>query len=91
MKLHESLLDDDACRIKVGEVYIQTSNDNAAEYVEKEKKNATAELKEMEQRLAEITGKMDELKVQLYAKFKDSINLEYNEANATDVETYLRK
>eukprot|EP00954_Amorphochlora_amoebiformis_P001655 130408-Amorphochlora_amoeboformis.AAC.1 len=40
----EALIDDDACKILIGECYVQVSNEEAEEFVEEKKKLADAEL-----------------------------------------------
>jgi prefoldin subunit 4 len=75
----ESLIDDDSCRIKVGEVFIQVSNEEAEQWTNKVKKQVEEDVKKMEKEHKEISNEMEELKKVLYGKFGKAINLENSE------------
>lgn len=72
----ESLLDDDACKVRIGEVFMDVSNEEAEEFVAEQKKLSDEKIKALTERRAELVRKMDELKQLLSAKFKNQINLE---------------
>lgn len=72
----EVCLDDDACKIKVGEVFVTVSNDEAEEFAQEEVKEKQAQVDVLEQEKAEIEKKMDGLKAKLEAKFGDQIKLD---------------
>lgn len=75
----ENLIDDDCCRIKVGEVFIEVSNDDAEAWAKKVKKQVEEDVKKMEKEHKEIQAEMEELKKVLYGKFGKAINLENSE------------
>jgi len=60
----------------VGEVFIHLGGDEAQEYLEKAKTEVQEQLTTLKARADEIQRTLSELKVQLYAKFGDNINLE---------------
>lgn len=72
----EMLLDDDACKIRIGEVYVNVSNDDAEEYVKQEKEEKEAALEEHDKEKAGLVERMNVLKAALKAKFGDAINLD---------------
>jgi len=72
----EMILDDDCCKIKVGEVFMECSNEEAEEYVEAKKKEMEGEVKELLEERASLAADMEKLKALLYAKFGKQINLE---------------
>lgn len=74
----ECLLDDDACKIKVGEVYVEVPNDEAEEYVNAEVAEREEVMAGLEKEKASLEGQMSALKALLYAKFGNQINLETN-------------
>lgn len=72
----ENLLDDDAVKIKVGEIFFEGTNDEGTELLNKciqRKKDAMNELKTESEGLE---GQLGDLKKVLYEKFGDSIRLE---------------
>lgn len=73
----ELLLDDDACKIQVGEVFIQVTNEQAEEFAHKRQQELQTEVDTLRSQIDDIQQQMKELKVKLYAKFGDQINLEY--------------
>lgn len=72
----ECLLDDDACRIKVGEMYVDVTNDEATEFAEARMEREKGDLKAIQAEQATLNVEMDKLKAVLYAKFGQTINLE---------------
>nr|XP_039255025.1 prefoldin subunit 4-like [Styela clava] len=60
----------------IGEVFVNHSMDKTQELIENAKENIQAEIKKLETTSSEIKSVMDDLKVKLYAKFGDQINLE---------------
>lgn len=65
---------------QIGEVFVHLGNETAQEYLEKAKVAKQEELASLKASSAEIEGVLSELKVQLYAKFGDNINLEADES-----------
>lgn len=80
----ESLLDDDACKIKVGEVFIQVSNEDAEEFVKQRKQDTDTEHAKLKEQREGLLKQMDALKAVLYAKFGKQINLENAEQTRED-------
>lgn len=72
----EVLLDDDACKIKVGEVYVTVSNEEAEEYAQEEVKEREEHMATLESEKDDLQTRMGKLKTLLKAKFGDQINLE---------------
>ena len=71
------LLDDcESVGYKIGEVFINQSDDDTQEMLEKSKEELQSKITSHETDIAEIQKVMNGLKHQLYAKFGDSINLE---------------
>ena len=52
------------------------TNEDTQEFLETTKSNLEVELTSLRANIGEIKGVLDDLKVQLYAKFGDNINLE---------------
>lgn len=75
----EMLLDDGACKIKVGETFAPVENDDAAERVEALKEQAEKDLAAMQKKKEAMLADMNKLKAKLYAKFGKSINLDMSE------------
>jgi len=80
----DMLLDDDACKVKIGEVFIDVSNDDANEFVSERKQQIDDRVAELDRKREEITKKMDTLKAMLYTKFGKQINLENAEQTRDD-------
>ena len=57
-------------------MFIHLGGDEAQEYLEKAKTEVQEQLTTLKARADEIQRTLSELKVQLYAKFGDNINLE---------------
>ena len=68
--------DDAPVRFAVGESYVQLTMDQAGEKAQKVISEKQEELKALENQLGTTLDTMSALKVQLYAKFGKSINLE---------------
>jgi prefoldin subunit 4 len=75
----EMLLDDDACLLKVGELFVHVSNEEADEKIKAVKEVRQKELAALREELEVISKQMEELKKLLYSKFGNSINLELDE------------
>jgi prefoldin subunit 4 len=80
----ESLIDDDACCIKVGEVFLSVDNDSAESYVKSEATRVSALKAEKENERSNIESEMATLKRTLYAKFGKTINLENADQTIND-------
>lgn len=72
----EMLLDDDACKVKIGEVFWDVSNEQADEFVADKKKAQQDKTTELMGQKEQLVKAMDALKALLYAKFGNQINLE---------------
>ncbi|KAK6506162.1 hypothetical protein TWF506_011083 [Arthrobotrys conoides] len=68
--------DDDLVPYKIGDAFVSLRVEEVRELLEGEIRVIDEEIEELEGRVREEKGKMDELKVVLYAKFGKSINLE---------------
>ena len=85
----EIALDDEACKIMVGEMFVDVSNDEATEFLEKQKEEVRREYEAFLEDLHGVEGEMKDLKTRLYAKFGSDINLESEETD--DAESHLKK
>jgi FK506-binding protein 1 len=72
----EVLLDDDACKIKVGEVFVTVSNEEAEEFAQEELKEREEQKAVLITEKEDLEKQMRALKALLYAKFGNQINLE---------------
>lgn len=63
----------------MGEVFISIGSDETTEMLEKTKEATKAEMVELEKQAEEHKKILQDLKVQLYAKFGTNINLEAEE------------
>jgi len=61
---------------QIGELLIHLTSEEAQKYLQKKQEQVTEELKELYSEIKSIQKVMSDLKVQLYAKFGDNINLE---------------
>ena len=61
---------------QIGEMLIHLTAEEAQEHLQKKQEQVTEELKELYSEIQSIQKVMSDLKVQLYAKFGDNINLE---------------
>jgi len=75
----ETVLDDNAAKIKLGEVFVDVCNEEAEEFVKSEKKKKKKEVKTKTDEKAVLAKEMESLKTLLYAKFGSQINLESSE------------
>ena len=80
----DTLLDDDAVMIRVGEVYVRVSNEEGEAYVKEQKAKEEESKAKVEKEKAEVEAQMAELKKRLYAKFGKAINLENAEQTVND-------
>uniref|UniRef100_A0A672HV61 Prefoldin subunit 4 n=1 Tax=Salarias fasciatus TaxID=181472 RepID=A0A672HV61_SALFA len=76
------MLDDDSLLIpyQIGDVFINHSQEEAQEMLEATKETLEQEVKGLEERVLAIQQVLGDLKVQLYAKFGNNINLEADES-----------
>jgi prefoldin subunit 4 len=72
----ELALAEDNVKFRIGEVFVEMSSTQAEEYLEQTTESNAAAFTRFEREKKEVEGRMSELKVQLYAKFGRSINLE---------------
>ena len=72
------LLEDENVNVdfKIGEVFIEHSQDETQDLLEKVKIDLNDDISGLQKESSEIEKVMNDLKVQLYAKFGDNINLE---------------
>ncbi|XP_061584358.1 prefoldin subunit 4-like [Cololabis saira] len=76
------MLDDDSLMIpyQIGDVFISHSQEETQEMLEAAKESLEQEVKGLEERVAAIQQVLGDLKIQLYAKFGNNINLEADES-----------
>ncbi|XP_062887291.1 prefoldin subunit 4 [Mobula hypostoma] len=72
------MLDEDAVLVpyQIGEVFISHSQDETQEMLEAAKQSLQDEIQTLQSRVEAIQQVLSDLKVQLYAKFGNNINLE---------------
>lgn len=72
------MLDEDAVLVpyQIGEVFISHSQDETQEMLEAAKQSLQEEIQALQSRVEAIQQMLSDLKVQLYAKFGNNINLE---------------
>lgn len=80
----ESLLDDDACKVRIGEVFMDVSNEEAEEFVKAKQTETAKKIAELTEQKQAILKQMDVLKALLYQKFGKQINLENAEQTRED-------
>ncbi len=68
--------DDEKVPYQIGEVFIQMSQDEVQENMEKTKDRLCDEVAQTEAKADTVKAAMSDLKTHLYAKFGDAINLE---------------
>ncbi|XP_068695796.1 prefoldin subunit 4-like [Montipora capricornis] len=75
------LLDDDTAPIpyRIGEVFIHLSSEETQDFLENAKSKLQEEIKTLESQSGEVKTILSDLKVKLYAKFGNNINLEAEE------------
>lgn len=61
---------------RIGEVFFHVSSEKAQACIEEAKSTTEEELGNLKKEVVKAEAKMSELRVQLYAKFGDNINLE---------------
>ncbi|CAH3032102.1 unnamed protein product [Pocillopora meandrina] len=66
-------------QFKIGEIFIHLSSEETQEYLENAKSKIQDEIKSLESNTAEVKQLLADLKVKLYAKFGNNINLEAEE------------
>lgn len=64
---------------RIGEVFIHLSSEETQEYLENAKSKVQGEVKSLESQSGEVKALLGDLKVKLYAKFGNNINLEAEE------------
>ncbi|KAJ8359158.1 hypothetical protein SKAU_G00156830 [Synaphobranchus kaupii] len=76
------MMDDDALRIpyQIGDVFISHTQDETQEMLEAAKEALKKEIKGLEGQVSSIQDVLADLKVQLYAKFGNNINLEADDS-----------
>uniref|UniRef100_A0A3B4TJM1 Prefoldin subunit 4 n=2 Tax=Seriola dumerili TaxID=41447 RepID=A0A3B4TJM1_SERDU len=76
------MLDDDALLIpyQIGDVFISHTQEETQEMLEAAKEALEQEVKGLEEQVSAIQQVLGDLKVQLYAKFGNNINLEADES-----------
>uniref|UniRef100_A0A8C4GUN4 Prefoldin subunit 4 n=1 Tax=Dicentrarchus labrax TaxID=13489 RepID=A0A8C4GUN4_DICLA len=76
------MFDDDALLIpyQIGDVFISHTQEETQEMLEAAKEALEQEVKALEERVSAIQQVLGDLKVQLYAKFGNNINLEADES-----------
>lgn len=70
------LTDEDVVRFQIGEVFAHVPREEVEERIEQMKEVTAKKLEKLEEEKESVLAQMAELKKILYAKFKDSINLE---------------
>ncbi|XP_061694905.1 prefoldin subunit 4 isoform X2 [Syngnathoides biaculeatus] len=76
------MFDDDSLLIpyQIGDVFISHTQEETQEMLEAAKEALEQEVKELDERVSAIQQLLSDLKVQLYAKFGNNINLEADES-----------
>ena len=74
--IDETLGEDGALKLFLGEAMVAVTDDAANSYVEQLQEEKQTELDDKLEKLEEMEGQMRDLKSYLYAKFGSSINLE---------------
>ncbi|XP_072569729.1 prefoldin subunit 4 isoform X2 [Paramormyrops kingsleyae] len=76
------MLDDDTLLIpfQIGDVFISHTQEETQEMLENAKVLLKEEIKALEGRVSSIQGVLADLKIQLYAKFGNNINLEADDS-----------
>ena len=64
---------------RIGEIFIHLSSEETQEYLENAKSKLKEEVKSLESQTEEVKALLGDLKVKLYAKFGNNINLETEE------------
>jgi prefoldin subunit 4 len=72
----ENLLDEDAVKVKIGEIYFEGSNDEGIALMEKCIQRKQDQIDELKNESQNLDSQLADLKKILYDKFGDSIRLE---------------
>ena len=80
----EMLIDDDACKIRIGECFLSVSNEHAEDYITNLLNDENKELKSLQKEFDTIKDNMSNTKSILYAKFGNTINLEEDNKHLMD-------
>ena len=64
---------------RIGEIFVHLTSEETQEYLETAKLKLQEEIKSLESQTGEVKGVLGDLKVKLYAKFGNNINLEAEE------------
>lgn len=67
------------CKFQIGEVFVQMSTDDVNQLIEKQKEKLQDEIRELGIDVDNLKKTLSELKVQLYSKLGNNINLEDDE------------
>ncbi|KND01762.1 tubulin-binding prefolding complex subunit GIM3 [Spizellomyces punctatus DAOM BR117] len=68
--------EDELIKYRIGDAFVSLPLSTCQERIEEEQSNLSDELGQVSSRIGDITEKMNQLKVILYKKFGNSINLE---------------
>jgi prefoldin subunit 4 len=80
--MNEILISDsDHIYVQTGEIFANLSTDSANDLCEQKKIQLENNIKLINQELDQMKEEMSKIKVTLYAKFGNNINLEYDEEN----------
>jgi len=71
--------DEDLIPFRIGEVFVQMPTDDVNQLIEKQKEELQGEISELETEVESLKKTLADLKVQLYSKFGNNINLEEDE------------
>ena len=74
--IDETLGEDGALKLFLGEAMVSVNDEAANAYVEQLQEEKQSELDDKLEKMEEMEGQMQDLKSYLYAKFGSSINLE---------------
>ena len=80
-KVHLDWVDflDYLSKFRIGEVFVQMPTDDVNQLIEKQKADLQGEIIELEAEVDALKKTLADLKVQLYGKFGNNINLEEDE------------
>ena len=70
---------DSIFKFRIGEVFVQMSTDDVNQLIEKQKEELQGEIHELEAEIDALKKSLADLKVKLYGKFGNNINLEEEE------------
>jgi prefoldin subunit 4 len=72
----ENLFDEESCKIRIGEIFFEVSNDEALEFVKTQTDKLNAEYKKLAAQRDAFQKEKDSIKASLKAKFGDNISLD---------------